>query len=346
MRTNPRGLQKNREEAVEKRKLGNSDLEVSAIGLGCMGMSWSYGPPKNKQEMISLLHAAVERGVTFFDTAEVYGPLLNEELVGEALSPFRGNVVIATKFGWEANPNDGGRWSSLNSRPEHVKQVAEASLKRLKVDALDLFYQHRVDLNVPIEDVAGAVKDLIQEGKVKHFGLSEASAQTVRRAHAVQSVAALQSEYSLFWREPEETVMPTLEELGIGFVPFSPLGKGFLTGKIDADTKFDSTDFRSSVPRFSPENRKANQALVDVISSFAERKRLTPAQIALAWLLAKKPWIVPIPGTTQLARLEENLGAADVALTPDDVRALEDASSKIKLEGARYPKFHEQLVGR
>jgi aryl-alcohol dehydrogenase-like predicted oxidoreductase len=346
MRTNPRGLQKNREEAVEKRKLGNSDLEVSAIGLGCMGMSWSYGPPKNKQEMISLLHAAVERGVTFFDTAEVYGPLLNEELVGEALSPFRGNVVIATKFGWEANPNDGGRWNSLNSRPEHVKQVAEASLKRLKVDALDLFYQHRVDLNVPIEDVAGAVKDLIQEGKVKHFGLSEASAQTVRRAHTVQPVAALQSEYSLFWREPEETVMPTLEELGIGFVPFSPLGKGFLTGKIDADTKFDSTDFRSSVPRFSPENRKANQALVDVISSFAERKRLTPAQIALAWLLAKKPWIVPIPGTTQLARLEENLGAADVALTPDDVRALEDASSKIKLEGARYPKFHEQLVGR
>jgi aryl-alcohol dehydrogenase-like predicted oxidoreductase len=331
---------------MQKRKLGKSDLEVSAIGFGCMGMSWSYGPPKDKQEMISLLHAAVERGVTFFDTAEVYGPLLNEELVGEALAPFRGKVVIATKFGWESNPNDGGKWSSLNSRPEHIKQVAEGSLKRLRVDALDLFYQHRVDLNVPIEDVAGAVKELIQEGKVKHFGLSEASAQTIRRAHAVQPVAALQSEYSLFWREPEETVMPTLEELGIGFVPFSPLGKGFLTGKIDANTKFDSTDFRSSVPRFSPENRKANQALVDLVSSFAELKKVTPAQIALAWLLAKKLWIVPIPGTTKLARLEENLGAANVELTPDDVRALEDASSKIKLEGARYPKFHEQLVGR
>jgi aryl-alcohol dehydrogenase-like predicted oxidoreductase len=331
---------------MQKRKLGNSALEVSAIGFGCMGMSWSYGPPRDKQEMISLLHAAVERGVTFFDTAEVYGPLLNEELVGEALAPFHGNVVIATKFGWEANPDDGGKWNALNSRPEHIKQAAEGSLKRLKVDAIDLFYQHRVDLNVPIEDVAGAVKELIQEGKVKHFGMSEASAQTVRRAHAVQPVAALQSEYSLFWREPEETVMPTLEELGIGFVPFSPLGKGFLTGKIDAETTFDSTDFRSSVPRFSPENRKANQALVDVISSFAERKKVTPAQIALAWLLAKKPWIVPIPGTTKLARLEENLGAADVELTPDDVRAIEDASSKIKLEGARYPKFHEQLVGR
>ncbi|HXR39023.1 MAG TPA: aldo/keto reductase [Terracidiphilus sp.] len=331
---------------MQKRKLGNSNLEASTIGFGCMGMSWSYGPPKDKQEMISLLHAAVERGVTFFDTAEVYGPLLNEELVGEALASFRGKVVIATKFGWEANPNDGGKWNALNSRPEHIKQVAEGSLKRLKVDAIDLFYQHRVDLNVPIEDVAGAVKELIQEGKVKHFGLSEASAQTIRRAHAVQPVAALQSEYSLFWREPEETVMPTLEELGIGFVPFSPLGKGFLTGKIDADTKFDSTDFRSSVPRFSPENRRANQALVDLVSSFAEKKNVTPAQIALAWLLAKKPWIVPIPGTTKLARLEENLGGVDVDLTPDDVRALEDASSKIKLEGARYPKFHEQLVGR
>ena len=331
---------------MQKRKLGKSNLEVSAIGLGCMGMSWSYGPPKDKQEMISLLHAAVERGVTFFDTAEVYGPLVNEELVGEALAPFRGKVVIATKFGWEANPNDGGKWSALNSRPEHIKQVAEESLKRLRVDAIDLFYQHRVDLNVPIEDVAGAVKDLIRQGKVKHFGLSEASAQTVRRAHAVQSVAALQSEYSLFWREPEETVMPTLEELGIGFVPFSPLGKGFLTGKIDADTKFDSTDFRNSVPRFSAENRKANQALVDVISSFAEQRKVTPAQIALAWLLAKKPWIVPIPGTTKLARLEENLGAAAVELTPNDVRALEDASSKIKLEGARYPAFHAKLVGR
>ena len=331
---------------MQKRNLGNSNLEVSAIGFGCMGMNWSYGPAKDKQEMISLLGAAVDRGVTFFDTAEVYGPLQNEELVGEALAPFRGQVVIATKFGWEANPEDGGKWNALNSRPEHIKQVAEGSLKRLKVDAIDLFYQHRVDLNFPIEDVAGAVKELIQEGKVKHFGLSEASAKTIRRAHAVQPVTALQSEYSLFWREPEETVMPTLEELGIGFVPFSPLGKGFLTGKIDADTKFDSTDFRSTVPRFSPENRKANQALVDLVRSFAEMKKVTAAQIALAWLLAKKPWIVPIPGTTKLARLEENLGAANVELTPEDVRALEEASSKIKLEGARYSKFHEQLVGR
>jgi aryl-alcohol dehydrogenase-like predicted oxidoreductase len=331
---------------MQKRRLGKSNLEVSALGLGCMGMSWSYGPAKDKQEMISLIHAAVERGVTFFDTAEVYGPLLNEELVGDALAPYRGKVVIATKFGWEANPNDGGKWSSLNSRPGHIKQAAEGSLRRLKVDAIDLFYQHRVDLNVPIEDVAGAVKELIEEGKVKHFGLSEASAQTVRRAHAVQPVAALQSEYSLFWRQPEEALLPTLEELGIGFVPFSPLGKGFLTGKIDAETKFDSTDFRSSVPRFSPENRRSNRALVDVISSFAEQKKVTVAQIALAWLLAKKPWIVPIPGTTKLARLEENLGAAEVELTPDEVRALEDASSKIKIEGARYPKFHEQLVGR
>jgi len=331
---------------MQKRRLGMGDLEVSAIGLGCMGMSWSYGPPKDKQEMIALLHAAVERGVTFFDTAEVYGPLLNEELVGEALAPLHGRVVIATKFGWEPNPNDGGKWSSLNSRPEHIKQVAEESLRRLKVDSIDLFYQHRVDLNVPIEDVAGAVKDLIHEGKVRHFGLSEASAKTVRRAHAVQPVAALQSEYSLFWREPEETVMPTLEELGIGFVPFSPLGKGFLTGKIDANTEFDSTDFRSSVPRFSPENRKANQALVDIVRSFATQKKATPAQIALAWVLAKKPWIVPIPGTTKLARLEENLGAVTLELTEDDIHALEEASSKIKLEGARYPKFHEQLVGR
>jgi aryl-alcohol dehydrogenase-like predicted oxidoreductase len=334
------------EKTVQKRKLGKSDLEVSALGLGCMGMSWSYGPAKDKQEMIALIHAAVDRGVTFFDTAEVYGPLVNEAMVGEALVPFRGKVVIATKFGWEANPADGGKWNALNSRPEHVKQVAEESLQRLRVDAIDLFYQHRVDLNVPIEDVAGAVKDLIQEGKVKHFGMSEASAQTVRRAHAVQPVAALQSEYSLFWREPEETVMPTLEELGIGFVPFSPLGKGFLTGKIDADTKFDSTDFRSSVPRFSAENRKANQALVDLLHAFAEQKMATPAQVALAWLIAKKPWIVPIPGTTNLARLEENLGAANVELTPGDVSALEDASSKIKLEGARYPAFHQQLVGR
>ena len=331
---------------MRKRSLGKSNLEVSALGFGCMGMSWSYGLPKDKREMISLLHAAVERGVTFFDTAEVYGPLVNEELVGEALAPFRGKVVIATKFGWEANPNDGGKWSALNSRPEHIKQVAEGSLKRLRVDAIDLFYQHRVDLNVPIEDVAGAVKDLIREGKVKHFGLSEASAQTIRSAHSVQPVAALQSEYSLFWREPEETVMLALEELGIGFVPFSPLGKGFLTGKINADTKFDSTDFRSSVPRFSSENRKTNQALVNVISSFAEQRRVTPAQIALAWLLAKKPWIVPIPGTTKLSRLEENLGAAAVELAPNDVRALEDASSKIQLAGARYTAFHAKLVGR
>jgi aryl-alcohol dehydrogenase-like predicted oxidoreductase len=331
---------------MEKRKLGNGALEVSAIGLGCMGMSWSYGPAKDNKEMISLLHAAVERGVTFFDTAEVYGPLANEELVGEALAPYRGKVVIATKFGWEPNPGDSDRWSALNSRPEHIKQVAEASLKRLRVEAIDLFYQHRVDLNVPIEDVAGAVRDLIQQGKVKHFGLSEASAQTIRRAHAVQPVAALQSEYSLFWREPEQTVMPTLEELGIGFVPFSPLGKGFLTGKIDASTKFDSTDFRNTVPRFSEENRKTNQALVDVVSAFAAKHHATPAQIALAWLLAKRPWIVPIPGTTKLSRLVENLGASEVQLTPDDLRSLEEASSQIKLEGARYSEFHQKLVGR
>ena len=331
---------------MQTRKLGSGGLEVSELGFGCMGMSFSYGPPKDTKEMTSLLHAAVERGVTFFDTAEVYGPLLNEELVGQALAPFRGRVVIATKFGWEANPEDGGKWSALNSRPEHIKQVAEASLKRLKVDAIDLYYQHRVDLNVPIEDVAGAVKDLIQAGKVKHFGLSEASAKTVRRAHAVQPVAALQSEYSLFWREPEEAVMPTLEELGIGFVPFSPLGKGFLTGKIDSATKLDSTDFRSTVPRFSIENRKTNQALVDVVASFAKEKKATPAQIALAWLLAKKPWIVPIPGTTKLSRLDENLGEASIRLTAEDVQALEDASSKVKVEGARYSPFHQQLVGR
>ena len=331
---------------MQMRNLGTGGLEVSAIGLGCMGMSWSYGPAKDKQEMTALIHAAVERGVTFFDTAEVYGPLLNEELVGESLAPFRGKVVIATKFGWEANPGDGGKWSALNSRPEHIQEAAEGSLRRLKVDAIDLYYQHRVDLNLPIEDVAGAVKELIEEGKVKHFGLSEASAQTIRRAHAVQPVAALQSEYSLFWREPEETVIPVLEELGIGFVPFSPLGKGFLTGKIDAATKFDDTDFRSSVPRFSAENRKANQALVELVTSFAAQKRVTPAQIALAWLLAKKPWIVPIPGTTKQARLEENLGAMGVELSEEDVRGLEEASSKIKLEGARYPAFHEKLVGR
>src|SRR5580698_5732130 len=297
-----------------KRKLGNSGLEVSALGLGCMGMSWSYGVPKDKGEMISLIHAAVERGTPFFDTAEAYGPLVNEELVGEALAPFRGQVVIATKFGWEANATD-GKWTALNSRPEHIKQAAEGSLKRLKVDALDLYYQHRVDLNVPIEEVAGAVKDLIQEGKVKHFGLSEAAAKTIRRAHAVQPVTALQSEFSLWFREPEQEVLPTLEELGIGFVPFSPLGKGFLTGKINEETKFESTDFRNTVPRMSPENRKTNLALVDQLSEFAKQKNATPAQIALAWLLAKKPWMVPIPGTTRLDRLDENLKAAEIELT-------------------------------
>jgi aryl-alcohol dehydrogenase-like predicted oxidoreductase len=331
---------------MQKRKLGKSNLEVSAIGLGCMGMSFGYGPAGDKQEMISLIRAAVERGVTFFDTAEVYGPFTNEELVGEALAPFRGKVVIATKFGWEANPADGGKWNSLNSRPEHIKKVAEASLKRLKVDAIDLFYQHRVDLNVPIEEVAGAVKQLIQQGKVKHFGLSEAGAQTIRRAHAVQPVTAIQSEYSLWWRQPEEVVLPTLEELGIGFVPFSPLGKGFLTGKINEDTKFDNTDFRNTVPRFNPENRKANQALVDLLSKFAQQKKATPAQLALAWLLAKKPWIVPIPGTTKLHRLEENLGAANVELTPEDLRAIESASSNIKIEGARYPQWLVPMSGR
>jgi aryl-alcohol dehydrogenase-like predicted oxidoreductase len=327
---------------MQKRKLGNSGLEVSALGLGCMGLSFGYGPATEKEQGIKLIRTAYERGVTFFDTAEAYGPYLNEELVGEALAPVRDKVVIATKFGFK----DGKPALGLDSRPEHIREVAEAALKRLKTDVIDLFYQHRVDLNVPIEDVAGVVKDLIEEGKVKHFGLSEASAKTIRRAHAVQPVAALQSEYSLFWREPEETVMPTLEELGIGFVPFSPLGKGFLTGKIDANTKFDSTDFRSSVPRFSAENRKANQALVDLVCSFAEKRQVTPAQIALAWLLAKKAWIVPIPGTTKMARLEENLKAAEGELAPEDVSALEDASSKIKLEGARYPKSHAQLVGR
>ena len=331
---------------METRRLGNSGLEVSALGLGCMGMSWSYGAAKDKAEMISLIHAAVERGVTFFDTAEVYGPKTNEELVGEALAPYKGKVVIATKFGWEANPKDDGKWNALNSRPEHVKKVAEESLRRLKVDAIDLYYQHRVDLNVPIEETAGAVKELIAEGKVKHFGMSEAKAETIRRAHAVQPVTALQSEYSLFFREPEENILPTLEELGIGFVPFSPLGKGFLTGKIDAHTTFGSDDFRSTVPRFSPENVQANLALVDVIKQFAAKKDATPAQIALAWLLAKKTWIVPIPGTTKLPRLEENLGAMEVQLNQDEVRSLEEVSSKIKIEGARYSKFHEQLVGR
>ena len=331
---------------MQKRKLGKSNLEVSAIGLGCMGMSFGYGPAGDKQEMISVIRAAVERGVTFFDTAEAYGPFTNEELVGEALAPFREKVVIATKFGWEANPADGGKWNSLNSRPEHIKKVAEASLKRLKVDAIDLFYQHRVDLNVPIEEVAGVVKQLIQQGKVKHFGLSEAGAQTIRRAHAVQTVTALQSEYSLWWRQPEEAVLPTLEELGIGFVPFSPLGKGFLAGKINQDTKFDNTDFRNTVPRFNPENRKANQALVDLLGKFARQKKATPAQLALAWLLAKKPWIVPIPGTTKLHRLEENLGAAEVELTPEDLRAIESASSNIRIEGARYPEWLQPLSGR
>src|SRR3984893_1234892 len=331
---------------MKKRKIGKSNLEVSAIGLGCMGLSFGYGPAVDKKEGISLIRAAVERGVTFFDTAEVYGPFTNEELVGEALAPFRGQVVIATKFGWERNPDDGGKWTRLSSRPEHIKEVAEASLKRLKVGAIDLFYQHRVDLNVPIEDVAGAVKELIHEGKVKHFGLSEAGVQTIRRAHAVQPVTALQSEYSLSWRQPEEAVLPTLEELGIGFVPFSPLGKGFLTGKINEDTKFDNTDFRNTIPRFNPENRKTNQALVDLLSKFAEKRKVTPAQLALAWLLAKKPWIVPIPGTTKLHRLEENLGAANVELTPDDVRSLEDASSSVKIEGDRYSPFHAQMVDR
>lgn len=331
---------------MRTRVLGNDKLEVSEIGFGCMGMSHSYGPPKDKPEMIRLLHAAVDRGVTFFDTAEVYGPLINEELVGEALAPYRGRVVIATKFGWEANPQDGGKWNALNSRPEHIRAVAEASLKRLRIDAIDLYYQHRVDLDVPIEDVAGAVKDLIQQGKVKHFGLSEAAAQTIRRAHAVQPVTALQSEYSLFFREPENEIIPTLEELGIGFVPFSPLGKGFLTGKMAADTTFAPTDFRSTLPKFSPDNMKANYALVEVISRFADRKNVTPAQIALAWLLAKQPWIVPIPGTTKLERLDENLGAAQVELTVDETRELENASAQIRLQGDRYSPFHQQLVGR
>jgi aryl-alcohol dehydrogenase-like predicted oxidoreductase len=329
-----------------KRTLGNSKLEVSEIGFGCMGMSHSYGPPKDRAEMIRLLHAAVDHGVTFFDTAEVYGPLINEELVGEALVPYRGKVVIATKFGWEANPEDGGKWSALNSRPEHIRTAAEASLQRLRVDAIDLYYQHRVDLNVPIEDVAGAVKDLIREGKVRHFGLSEAAAQTIRRAHAVQPVTALQSEYSLFFREPEKEIIPTLEELGIGFVPFSPLGKGFLTGKLPADTRFDKTDFRSTLPKFSPENMKTNYALVEVISQFAQRKKVTPAQVALAWLLAKESRIVPIPGTTKLERLEENLGAADIELTVNEVHELDEASSKVTLRGDRYSPFHQQLVGR
>jgi aryl-alcohol dehydrogenase-like predicted oxidoreductase len=330
---------------MQKRKLGRSNLEVSAIGLGCMGMSFGYGPPADKREMISLIRTAVERGVTFFDTAEVYGPFTNEELVGEALAPFRGQVVIATKFGFKPAPGD-SRWTLLDSRPEHIKEVAEASLKRLNVDAIDLFYQHRVDPEVPIEDVAGAVKDLIQQGKVKHFGLSEAGAKTIRRAHAVQPVTALQSEYSLWHRAPEEEVLPTLEELGVGFVPFSPLGKGFLTGKMSETTSFDSSDFRNIVPRFAPEARKANHAFVDLLAKVAGRKRASPAQIALAWLLAQKPWIVPIPGTTKLTRLEENIGAAEVELTPDDLREIDSAASKITVQGARYPENLERLTGR
>lgn len=331
---------------MQKRKLGTSGLEVSALGFGCMGLSFGFGPPTEKQAAIRVIRTAAERGVTLFDTAEVYGPFANEELVGEALAPIREQVAIATKFGWEANSADGGKWNALNSRPEHIREVAEASLRRLRIDTIDLFYQHRVDLNVPIEDVAGAVKDLIREGKVKYFGLSEAGAKTIRRAHAVQPVAALQSEYSLFFREPEEEILPTLEELGIGFVPFSPLGKGFLTGAITAETKFDSTDFRSIVPRFTEENRKANQVLVDRLTAFAEKKKATPAQVALAWLLAQKPWIVPIPGTTKLHRLEENLGAVNVELTPDDLSAIESASAQIRLVGERYPEFHRSLVGR
>jgi aryl-alcohol dehydrogenase-like predicted oxidoreductase len=330
---------------MQKRKLGKSNLDVSAIGLGCMGLSFGYGPAVDKQQGISLIRAALERGVTFFDTAEVYGPFTNEELVGEALAPFRAQVVIATKFGFKIDPTS-GKQVGLDSRPEHIKEVAEASLKRLKTAVIDLFYQHRVDPNVPIEDVAGAVKELIQQGKVRHFGLSEAGVQTIRRAHKVQPVAALQSEYSLWFREPEKEVMPTLEELGIGFVPFSPLGKGFLTGKINEDTKFDKTDFRNIVPRFTPENRKANQAVVDLVRQIAERKKATPAQIALAWLLAQKPWIVPIPGTTKLERLEENVGAVGVELTSHDLREIDSAASTITVQGARYPEELQKLVGR
>jgi aryl-alcohol dehydrogenase-like predicted oxidoreductase len=333
-------------ETMLKRKLGNSNLEVPAIGLGCMGMSFAYGPAGDKQEMISLLRLAVERGVTFFDTAEVYGPFTNEELVGEALAPFRERVVIATKFGFKLKPSGEPGWAGLDSRPDHIKQVAEASLKRLKVDAIDLFYQHRVDPDVPIEDVAGAVKDLIQEGKVKHFGLSEAGEQTIRRAHAVQPVTAVQSEYSLWERGPEVELLPTLDELGIGFVPYSPLGRGFLTGKINENTTFDSSDFRNILPRFTPDARKANLALVDQLGKIAERKHATPAQIALAWLLAQKPWIVPIPGTTKLNRLDENIGAVKIELTADDLREIDSAASKITVQGARYPENLEQMTGR
>ncbi|HEV3489726.1 MAG TPA: aldo/keto reductase [Reyranella sp.] len=330
---------------MQKRTLGQSDLEVSALGLGCMGMSFGYGPAANRQEMISLIRTAVDRGVTFFDTAEVYGPFINEELVGDALAPVRGQVVIATKFGHDFDP-DTGKARGMDSRPEHIKQVAEASLRRLKSDVIDLFYQHRVDPNVPIEEVAGAVKTLIEEGKVRHFGLSEAGVRTIRRAHAVQPVTALQSEYSLWWREPEEEILPTLEELGIGFVPFAPLGKGFLTGAISESTTFDGTDMRSASPRFAPQARRANRALVDVIAEIAEQKKATPAQIALAWLLAQKPWIVPIPGTTKLRRLGENLAALEVVLTPGDLRDIERAVSQIQLQGARYPEYLQQMVDR
>jgi aryl-alcohol dehydrogenase-like predicted oxidoreductase len=331
---------------MQKRKLGKSGLEVSALGFGCMGLSYGLGPATEKGEAIKVIRAAVEGGVTFFDTAEVYGPLINEELVGEALAPFRGQVVIATKFGWKANPVDGGKWNALDSRPEHIKEVAEASLKRLRVDAIDLFYQHRVDSEVPIEDVAGAVKELIQEGKVKHFGMSEAGAKTIRRAHAVQPVTALQSEYSLWWREPETEILPTLEELGIGFVPFSPLGKGFLTGAIDENTTFASNDFRTVVPRFNPEARKANQRVVDTLGKIAESKKATRAQIALAWLLAQQPWIVPIPGTTKLHRLEENLASTDVKLSAQDLKEIDSAFSDIEVQGERYPEALQKLVGR
>ena len=331
---------------MQKRKLGKSGLEVSALGLGCMGMSFSYGPPKDKQEMIAVIRAAVDRGITFFDTAEVYGPFVNEELLGEALEPFRGKVVIATKFGFKLNPDGSPGFQGLNSRPERIREVADASLKRLGVDAIDLFYQHRVDTDVPIEDVAGAVKELIQAGKVKHFGMSEAGAKTIRRAHAVQPVAALQSEYSLWTRGPEAEILPMLEELGIGFVPYSPLGKGFLTGKMDENTMLDKADFRSTLPRFTPEAMKANQALVDLLGEIAKKKNATPAQIALAWLLALKPWIVPIPGTTKLHRLEENIGAVDVKLTSEDLREIEEAAAKITVQGARYPERIEQMTGR
>jgi len=331
---------------MQKRKLGNSGLEVSALGLGCMGMSSAYGPAGDKREMIALIRAAVERGITFFDTAEAYGPFANEELVGEALAPLRDQVVIATKFGFDFDPNSGARTGGLNSRPEHIKGVAEAALKRLKTSTIDLFYQHRVDPDVPIEDVAGAVKELIQEGKVRHFGLSEAAPKTIRRAHAVQPVTAVQSEYSLWTRDPEAEVLPTLEELGIGFVPFSPLGAGFLTGRIDTNTTFHSTDFRNISPRFTPEAREANQALVDLLNQVAGRKGATPAQIALAWLLAQKPWIVPIPGTTKLHRLEENIGAAEVELSKEDLREIEGAAAKIQVQGARLPEAVLKLTGR